>query len=171
MKIGKAIPKAVIEITEEQRTELFSAISTFAKENNLAFEYRAEKQGYLVYEYEGVNARTHTFTLQPKNCNYNQAKFGTSKPKTVRIVPNMQPSIRIAIDCSKSLIEGTDEYVNQFHYFIRTSCMQEREYRHRNWESFSGYLSFDYDTDAKTLAESIIQSLNIIVNAYKPLFA
>ncbi len=169
MKIGKAISKAVIEITEEQRTELFSAILAFAKENNLVFEYKAERQSYLVYE--GVNASTHTFTLRPKNCNYKQAKFGAVAPKTIKIVPNMQPSIIVAIDNTKSLIEGTDEYVNQFHYFMRTSFLQEREYRHRRWETFSGYVPFDYDTDAKTLAESIIQSLNHIVSAYKPLFA
>lgn len=169
MKIGKAISKAVIEITEEQKTELFSAILAFAKQNNLVFGYNAEKKSYLVYE--GVNASTHTFTLQPKNCNYKQVKYGTVTPKTVRIVPNMQPSIAITAEYTKSLIEGTDEYVNQFHYFIHTSFLQEREYRHRHWETFSGYVSFDYDTDAKTLAESILQSLDNIVNAYKPLFA
>lgn len=169
MKIGKAISKAVIEITQEQKSELSSAITAFAKENNLALEYKAEKQSYLVYE--GGNASTHTFTLRPKNCNYKQVKFGTTAPKTIRIVANMQPTINVAIDYTKSLIEGTDEYVNQFHYFIRTSFLQERGYRRRRWETFSGYVPFDYDTDAKTLAESILQSLNHIVSAYKPLFA
>jgi hypothetical protein len=93
-----------------------------------------------------------------------------SKIKNLRInFPNI-PAIVVTLSHNKELTEDTNEWVDQYQFYVSTTALQERDYHCRNWECFSGYNSFDYDTDVEEIINSIKASLQYIVDAYRPLF-
>lgn len=166
MKYGKAIPRRTIKIADEDFLPLIGALSAFARENNLWHEYEP-KVPTTEHDEDGFE---HVWRFMPKAWDYSECKHGTCRPSTLRVNPMFKPILIVYVELCKSQMEGTDEWVDQYMVFIRTANLQERGYRCKRWESFSGYKSYGYDTDINEIIKSATKSLQQIVDAYRPIF-
>lgn len=170
MKYGKAVRKKVIGINKCDYDIIMSHMIAFAQENNLRMNYEPHDEMCIERDNDGY---CHEFRFEPMrwidNTEVNLLRCG-NKTKTLRILPPNIPTIAIMLTNNHERIEGTNEWVDQYQFFAYTSALQEREYRCKHWESFSGYNSFDYDTDLEEIISSIKSSLRYIVDAYLPLF-
>ena len=179
MKYGKAVAKKVIGISKQDFNAIMDAMITFARDNNLRLNYEPHDETYIERDNDGYR---HEFRFEPMqwidNATVNQFQdvvtsmglIHKTKIKTLRInTPNI-PDITIMLSHNHELTEDTNEWVDQYQFYVSTSALQEREYRHKYWECFSGYNSFDYDTDVEEIINSIKSSLQYIVDAYRPLF-
>ena len=168
MKYGNAIPKKTIRIEDKDFLPLIGAMAAFGRENGMWHDYEAKKPIHEHDDDEG--GFEHVWRYMPRTWDYRECKHGTYRPSTLRVNPTFKPILIVYIELCKSQIEGTDEWVNQYQMFVRTANLQERGYRHKRWEVFSGYKSFDYDTDINEIIKSATESLQQIVDAYRPIF-
>ena len=170
MKYGKAVAKKTIGISKQDFNTIMDAMIAFARANNLRMNYEPHVETYIERDNDGYE---HEFRFEPMRWMYNVTanllRCG-NKTKTLRILPPSVPAITIILTNNHERIEGTNEWVDQYQFHVSTSALQEREYRCKHWESFSGYNSFDYDTDLEEIISSIKSSLRYIVDAYLPLF-
>ena len=177
MKYGKAVAKKVIGISKQDFNAIMDAMITFARDNNLRLNYEPHDETYIERDNDGYR---HEFRFEPMqwvdnatvNLSYDVAALMgiAHKTKTLLInTPNI-PNIIVMLTHNHERIEGTNEWVDQYQFYVSTSALQEREYKHKYWECFSGYNSFDYDTDIEEIIKSIKASLQYIVDAYRPLF-
>lgn len=170
MKYGKAVAKKTIGISKQDFSTIMDVMTAFARTNNLRMNYEPHDETYIEREKDGY---IHEFRFEPMQWIDNAIVnlFGnTHKTKTLRINSPNIPNIIITLSHNHELTEDTNEWVDQYQFFVSTSALHEREYRHKNWECFSGYKSFDYDTDVEEIVNSIKSSLQYIVDAYRPLF-
>lgn len=170
MKYGTAVAKKAIGITKQDFNAVMDAMITFARDNNLRLNYEPHDETYIERDNDGYR---HEFRFEPMqwidNATVNLLG-NTHKTKTLRInTPNI-PDIIVMLSHNHELTEDTNEWVDQYQFYVSTSALQEREYRHKYWECFSDYNSFDYDTDVEEIINSIKASLQYIVDAYRPLF-
>lgn len=177
MKYGKAVAKKVIGISKQDFSTIMDAMIVFARNNNLRMNYEPHDETYIEHDKDGYR---HEFRFEPMqwvdnatvNLSYDVASLmGVAhKVKTLRINFPNRPDIVVMLSHNHERIEGTNEWVEQYQFHVSTSALQEREYRCKHWESFSGYNSFDYDTDVEEIISSVKSSLQYIVDAYRPLF-
>ena len=165
MKYGKAIPRKTIKIEDKDFLPLMGAMSAFGRENGMWHEYE-HRTPLCNHDEDGFE---HVWRFMPKSWTDKLCKYGTDK-RTLRVALMFKPVLIACVELCKSQIEGTDEWVDQYQVFIRTENLKERGYRCRRWESFSGYKSYDYDTDINEIIKSATESLQRIVDAYKPIF-
>jgi hypothetical protein len=172
MKYGKAVGKKIIAINKQDFDFLMSHMIAFAQGNNMRMDYEPLQDDGLYFNHDADGYR-HKFTFEPMrwidNATANLLCDG-QKTKTLRILSPYIPAIAITLTHDHGLTEDTNEWVDQYHFFASTSSLQEREYRRKTWECFSGYKSFDYDTDIEEIVSSIESTLQQIVDAYLPLF-
>lgn len=170
MKYGKAVAKKVIGIDKCDYDIIMSHMMAFAQENNLRMYYEPHDETYIERDKDGYR---HEFRFEPMqwvdNATVNLLRYGL-KTKTLRINSPNRPDIIVMLTHNHERIEGTNEWVNQYQFYVSTSALQEREYRCKHWECFSGYNCFDYDTDVEEIVSSVKSSLQYIVDAYRPLF-
>ena len=167
MKYGTAIGKSINKLTEQQQKHLTETLSNFAKANNLVMEYTPEQDSWKPYQ---RGAMTHKFVFKPVAFTTNKLfKLGKVKPSTLWIAHD-SPKIYVILDYCHSQCEDTKEWVDQFHFYVRTSGLFKRGYRCKRWECFDEYKSFDYETEVENITASIVNSLKQIVTVYKPLF-
>ena len=177
MKYGKAVAKKVIGISKQDFNAIMDAMIAFARTNNLRMNYEPHDETYIERDNDGYR---HEFRFEPMqwvdNATVNlfcdvAALMGVAhKTKTLRINFPNNPYIIVMLTHNHERIEGTNEWVDQYQFYVSTSALQEREYKHKYWECFNGYNSFDYDTDIEEIINSIKASLQYIVDAYRPLF-
>jgi hypothetical protein len=170
MKYGKAVAKKVIGISRQDFNAIMDAMIAFARINNLRMNYEPHDETYIERDKDGYR---HEFKFEPIQWNDGTVNLMavSHKTKTLRINSPNIPAIVVMLSHNKELTEDTNEWVEQYQFYVSTTALQEREYRCRNWECFSGYNSFDYDTDVEEIIKSIKSSLQYIVDAYRPLFA
>ena len=166
MKYGKAIPKRTVRIEDKDFIPLIGAMAAFGRENGMWHDYETKRPSYE-YDDDGFE---HVWRYMPKSWGYSECKHGTCRPSTLRVNPTFKPILIVYVELCKSQIEGTDEWVDQYQMFVRTANLQERGYRCKRWESFSAYKSYDYDTDINEIIKSATESLQRIVDAYRPIF-
>ena len=170
MKYGKAVSKKVIGISNQDFNAIMDEMISFARTNNLRMNYEPHDETYIERDKDGYR---HEFKFEPMqwvdNATVNLLS-DTHKTKTLRINFPNHPIIIVMLSHNHELTEDTNEWVDQYQFYVSTSALQEREYRHKYWECFSGYKSFDYDTDVEEIINSIKSSLQYIVDAYRPLF-
>lgn len=169
MKYGTAVCKKVIGISKQDFNAVMDAMIAFARENNLRMNYEPHDETYIERDKDGYR---HEFKFEPVQWNDGVVNLiGVShKTKSLRINSPNIPDIIVMLSHNKELTEDTNEWVEQYQFYVSTTALQEREYRRRYWECFSGYNSFDYDTDIEEIINSIKTSLKYIVDAYRPLF-
>lgn len=170
MKYGTAVAKKVIGISKQDFSAIMDAMIMFARDNNLRLNYEPHDETYIERDNDGYR---HEFRFEPMQWvdNATVKLFGNAhKTKTLRINFPNNPHIIVMLSHNHELTEDTNEWVDQYQFYVSTSALQEREYRHKYWECFSGYNSFDYDTDVEEIINSIKSSLQYIVDAYRPLF-
>lgn len=168
MKYGKAIPRRTIKIQDADFLPLMGAMAAFGRENGMWHEYETKEPAYK-HDEDGFE---HVWRYKPKSWSGNECKHwttGTRKPSTLRVNPTANPILIVSVELCKSQIEGTDEWVDQYQVFIRTANLQERGYRCKQWQPFSAYRSYDYDTDINEIIKSATESLQQIVDAYRPI--
>lgn len=167
MKYGTAVGKSVNRLTEQQQKHLTETLCDFAKANNLVMEYTPEQDNWKTYQ---GGAMTHKFVFKPIAFATNKVlKRGKVKPSTLWITNN-NPKIYVTLDYCNSQCDDTKEWVDQFHFYVRTSGLSKRGYRCKRWECFDDYKSFDYETEVENITASVVNCLKQIVTAYKPLF-
>lgn len=177
MKYGKAVAKKVIGISKQDFNTIMDAMIAFAHANNLRMNYEPHDETYIERDKDGYR---HEFRFEPMQwidnatvnlvCDVASLMGVAHKTKTLRINSPNIPDIIVMLSHNHELTEDTNEWVDQYQFYVSTSALQEREYRHKYWECFSGYNSFDYDTDVEEIINSIKSSLQYIVDAYRPLF-
>lgn len=169
MKYGTAVAKKAIGISKQDFSAVMDAMIAFARINNLRMNYEPHDETYIERDKDGYR---HEFKFEPIQWNDGTANLiGVShKTKSLRINSPNIPAIVVMLSHNKELTEDTNEWVEQYQFYVSTTALQEREYRRRSWECFSGYKSFDYDTDIEVIINSIKTSLQYIVDAYRPLF-
>lgn len=170
MKYGTAVAKKVIGISKQDFSAIMDAMITFARDNNLRLNYEPHDETYIERDNDGYR---HEFKFEPMQWvdNATVKLLTAHQTKTLRINFPNNPDIIVMLSHNHELTEDTNEWVDQYQFYVSTSALQEREYRHKYWECFSGYNSFDYDTDVEEIINSIKASLQYIVDAYRPLFA
>ena len=169
MKYGTAVVKKVIGISKQDFNAVMDAMIAFARINNLRMNYEPHDETYIERDKDGYR---HEFKFEPIQWNDGTANLMavSHKTKSLRINSPNIPAIVVMLSHNKELTEDTNEWVEQYQFYVSTTALQEREYRRRHWECFSGYNSFDYDTDVEEIINSIKASLQYIVDAYCPLF-
>lgn len=170
MKYGTAVAKKTIGITKQDFNAVMDAMITFARDNNLRLNYEPHDETYIERDNDGYR---HEFRFEPMQWidNATVNLLGNAhKTKTLRINSPNHPNIIVMLSHNRELTEDTNEWVEQYQFYVSTLALREREYRHKYWECFSGYKSFDYDTDVEEIINSIKSSLQYIVDAYRPLF-
>ena len=170
MKYGTAVCKKVIGISKQDFNAVMDAMVAFARANNLRMNYEPHNETCIEHDKDGYR---HEFRFEPMQWNDNATVNllgNTHKTKTLRINSPNHPNIIVMLSHEHGLTEDTNEWVDQYQFYVSTLSLREREYRHKYWECFSGYNSFDYDTDVEEIINSIKSSLQYIVDAYCPLF-
>lgn len=168
MKYGKAVAKKVIGISKQDFNTIMDAMIAFARANKLRMNYEPHDETYIEHDNDGY---LHEFRFEPMQWIDNAtANLLGNTHKTLRINSPNIPDIIVMLSHKHELTEDTNEWVDQYQFYVSTSALQEREYRCKHWECFSGYNSFDYDTDIEEIISSIKSSLRYIVDAYLPLF-
>ena len=170
MKYEKSVAKKVIGISKQDFNAIMDAMIAFARANNLRMHYEPHDETYIERDNDGYR---HEFRFEPvqwvDNATVNLIG-NTHKTKTLCIYSPNNPNIIVMLSHNHELTEDTNEWVDQYQFYVSTSALLEREYLHKYWDCFSGYNCFDYDTDVEEIINSIKSSLQYIVDAYRPLF-
>lgn len=136
----------------------------FCAKNSLCGDISDEE----VYGEKEGGAKQYHMCFIPINVNENTKVRDKQTKATLTAIQGCR--IRVWITYNDSVIEGTDEHVAQYHFFVRTFGLYERGYRCRHIETFSNYTSFGYDTDYKEIEKEVLQSVTQIIDAYRPIF-
>ena len=170
MKYGKAVHKCDIKMSEVQCKYIVDTLRNFAKENGINFSTKKVKPSSFLNPIKGAYNVQIKFKPTIKGID-TRKEYRHKSGKTLRIENiGYEPFFIVSLSYSLDEIEDTHEEVEQFSFFIRTSNCYEREYRHRTWDCYSGYKSFDFDTDCKEITKSIMESVGKIIDDFKPLF-
>lgn len=168
MKHGKAIAKAILPIPDEAMSYIERELKKLGEAYNMWVVIEKHVCDYLKYAEGGFSVMAY---FKPKAYTEKTIRHPETKSRLWLLdIPNDTPYIAVDLTYNDSVDEVTDEHVNQYHYFTRTHGFIEIPYRCRNVMAFSGYKSFDYDTDTAEIVKSIKGSVETIAEAYKPLF-
>ena len=169
MKQGKAIGKAILPIANETMTYIEQELKKLAEHHNMWVTIDRHISDYLKYAEGGFSVMVY---FKPKAFTEKTIRHPETKSRLRLLnLPNDTPYIVVDLTYNDSVIEGTNDRVNQYHFYVRTHGFIEIPYRHRNVEVFGGYTSFDYDTDIEQIVNSIKHSVSDIAEPYKPLLA
>ena len=170
MKYGKAVEKCEIKLSEVQRRYSADTIHKFADEKGI--NVSVEKVKPLGYHKPSKGAYRLKIKFKPTIKGIDTTKeYRQNSGKTLRIENRgYDPCFIVLLSYTLDETKDTHEEVEQFSFFIDTSNCYEREYRHRTWHCYSGYKSFDFDTDCKEITKSIMESVGKIIDDFKPLF-
>jgi hypothetical protein len=168
MKYGKAVAKEILPIHDEAMSYIERELKKLGEAYNMWVEIDKQVNNYLKYAEGGFSVIAY---FKPKAYTEKTIRHPKTKSRLSLLdIPNDTPYIVVDLTYNASVDEVTGEHVNQYHYFTSTHDFIEIPYRCRNVEAFSGYNSFDYDTDTAEIIESIKESVKAIAEAYKPLF-
>ncbi len=168
MKHGKVIAKAILPISDEAMSYIEQELKKLGEAYNMQVVIDRHVCDYLEYAEGGFSAMVY---FKPKAYTDKTIRHPKTKSRLWLLdLPNDTPYIVVDLTYNDSVDEVTGEHVNQYHYFTRTHGFIEIPYRCRTIMAFSGYKSFDYDTDTVDIVESIKESVEAIAEAYKPLF-
>lgn len=166
MKYGKAVAKEILPIHDEAMSYIERELKKLGEAYNMWVEIDKQVNNYLKYAEGGFSVMAY---FKPKAYTEKTIRHPQTKSRLRLLdIPN---DLYIAVDLTYngSVDEITGEHVNQYQYFTRTHGFIEIPYRCRIVEAFSGYKSFDYDTDTAEIVESIKESVKAIAEAYKPI--
>lgn len=168
MKYGKAVGKAILPISNEAMSYIEQELKKLGEAYNMQAVIEKHVSDYLEYAEGGFSVLAY---FKPKVYTDKTIRHPETKSRLWLLnLPNDTPYIMADLAYNDSVDEVTGEHVNQYHYFTYTHAFMEIPYRRRNVVPFSGYKSFDYDTDTIDIVESIKESVKAIAEAYKPLF-
>jgi len=167
MKYGKAVSKEILPIHDEAMSYIERELKKLGEAYNMQVVIEKHVSDYLKYAKDGFSVMVY---FKPKTYIEKTIRHPKTKSRLrLLVLPNDTPYIAVDLTYNDSVDEVTGEHVNQYHYFTSTHAFMEIPYHCRNVEAFSGYNSFDYDTDTAEIAESIKESVKAIAEAYKPL--
>jgi hypothetical protein len=167
MEIGNTIAKEFMEINQQDKDTIILFVVNFALSHHIKVAVERHREELLPYEND--YAYTLKFELTPEKWQEGSIiKVGTLKPKSLKIGCN--PKIFVEIELCKSLVEGTDNYIEQWRFWVRTSNLYERAYRTKRWLSFVPNLSFDYEAYLDELMHNLYDSLSGIVSKFEGLW-
>lgn len=168
MKHGKAVAKTILPIPDEAMSYIEQELKKLGEAYNMQVAIDRDVSDYFEYAEGGFGVMAY---FKPKA--YTEKTIRHPKTKSrLRLLdlPNDTPYIAVDLTYNDSVDEVTGEHVNQYHYYTCTHAFIEVPYRCRIVRAFSGYKSFDYDTDTAEIVKSIKGSVKAIAEAYKPLF-
>lgn len=165
MKYGKAIDKVILPISNEAINYVETEVKKLGEAYNMWVVIDKFVSDYMKYAENGFNL---TIEFKPKAYTEGPIRHSQTKSRLKLLdLTNDTPYIYVDLSYNDSVIEGTNDHVNQYHYYVRTHGLLEIPYRHHNIGAFSGYVSFDYDTDIETITKSFLNSVTTILEAYK----
>lgn len=169
MKYGKAVAKVILPISNEGMNYVQQEVKKIGEAYNMWVIVKPIVNDYMKYTEGGFNL---TVEFSPKGFTNGIIRHPKTKSRlSLFDLSNDTPYIFADLSYNDSVIEGTETHVNQYHCYVRTHGFLEIPYRHKNVEPYSGYCSFDYDTDIETITKSICDSVKSILEAYKPLIS
>ena len=167
MKYGKAIGKVILPISDKAMAHVEQEMKKIGDTYNMWVIVKPWVSDYMKYAEGGFNL---TVYFCPKSYSEGVIRNPRTKSRLKLLdIPNDAPSVFVDLTYNDSVIEGTDEHVNQYHYYIRTHGFMETQYRCRTIGVFSDYVSFDYDTDIEVITKTICENVKQILEVYKPL--
>lgn len=168
MKYGKAVSKTILPIPDKAMSYIERELKKLGQAYNMQVVIDRHVSDYLKYAEGGFSVLAY---FKPKAYTDKTTRHPKTKSRLWLLdLPNDTPYIAVDLTYNDSVDEVTGEHVNQYHYFTYTHAFIEVPYHCRNVGAFSGYNSFDYDTDTVEIIKSVKESVEAIAEAYKPLF-
>lgn len=168
MKYGKAVSKAILPISDEAMSYIEQELKKLGEAYNMWVVIDRHVSDYMKYAEGGFSVMAY---FKPKAYTDKTIRHPERKSRLWLLdLPNDTPYIVVDLTYNDSVDEATGEHVKQYHYFTRTHAFIEVPHWCHNVCAFSGYKSFDYDTDTAEIVKSVKESVEAIAEAYKPLF-